>query len=134
MQAKISIGTMRRSRFVRYEDLFLGRDPKAEVRAQWSSLFQAFTRNKFMITLDMAQVTSGGRDVDEITDDYTKMFDRMEEWCDINCSGLWSIRDNEEDLDQNATEVSIEVHLMFELEEDLMRFIKDCAILMKLSY
>lgn len=134
MQAKISIERMGRIRKVRFNDLFVGNDPKGEVRAQWSSLYQSLHRNQFEICLDMKQVTSGGKEIDEATRDFTDMFDRMENWCNANCTGIWTVWDNEEELDQNATEVTIEVQIMFEHEEDLMRFIKDCALIAKLTY
>lgn len=134
MQAKVKIGAMRRARHMPHSKLFLGDDPKQEVRTQWSSLYQAFHRNKFLINIEMAQVTHGGRSIEDITQDYGDMFSRMEEWCDANCTGLWSISDNEDEQDRDAMEASIDVHFMFEVEEDLIQFTRDCAVMMKLTY
>lgn len=119
---------------VRYSDLFLGNDLKREVRAEWSSLFQSLHRHKFMITLDAQQVQSGGQSIEEATDEYMKMFDHMEEWCDANCTGFWTTWDNEHEVDENATDAKLEIHFMFEFEDDLIHYIRDCAVLAKLSY
>ena len=119
---------------MRYSDMFIGGNPKGEVRAEWSSLYQSFHRHKFMITLDSQQVPSGGKSFEEATDEFTRMFDRMEEWCDANCAGFWTIWDNDDEIDDDAPEVEFEIHFMFELEDDLIRYIRDCAILSKLSH
>lgn len=134
MQAKISIRQMSRSRQMRFENLFVGNDAKGEVRAQWSSLYQAFYRNQFMMLLDMKQMERGGRDIDEVTQDFTEMFERIESWCDANCTGLWTIWDNDAELNREAPNLLIEAIFMFEYEEDLIRFIRDCAVMMKLTY
>lgn len=118
---------------LRYSDLFVGNDVKGEVRSEWSNLFQALHRHKFLVTLDIKKANSGGKDIEEATTEYVQMFNHMEEWCDINCTGLWSTWDNEGEVSEDAPEVELEIHFMFEFEDDLIRFIRDCAVLAKLS-
>lgn len=134
MQAKIAINRMARLRKMDYKKLFVGNDVKGEVRTEWSSLYQNLHRHTFQIWLNMAQVPTGGVSIEEATDTFTEMFDTMEDWCDANCKGFWSVTDNEDELDDSASEITVEVNMMFELEEDLMRYIKDCALLAKLSH
>lgn len=134
MQAKISIAHFGRKRMIRFDDLFIGNDPKGELRTEWSSLYQAFHRNKFEIRLNLAQVTYDGLPIGEATSGYVEMFSRMEDWCNKNCVGLWTTWDNESEIDDNAVEVELEANFMFEHEDDLLRFIKDSAVLMRLTY
>ena len=133
MQAKISVGRMKRTRSIRYLDLFLGSDRKGEVRAQWSSLYQAFNRNQFRVDIEASQVTHGGVDMDKAESQLEALYGGMEDWCDANCTGFWTVDDNDEDLDKDAKDVTFELTFMFEVEDDLIRFIRDCALLTKLS-
>ena len=134
MQAKVSIRHFRRSRFIRFTDMFLGSDTKKEVRAEWSSLLQTFHRNKFDVVMSFEKVASGGSHMDDVSDQFTEMFDRMEDWCEANCSGFWTVWDNEDEIDDNLEYLDLRASVMFEYEEDLMRFIRDCAVIQKLTY
>ena len=134
MQAKVKIKHFRRSRFIRFTDMFIGHDTKNEVRAEWSSLQQTFHRNKFDVVLSFEKVATGGASVDDVSDQFAVMFDNMEDWCEANCSGFWTVWDNESEIDDESDYLDLRASMMFELEEDLMRFIRDCAVIQKLTY
>jgi hypothetical protein len=133
MLAEIKIDQMRRCRMIRYNDLFLGSSSTGEVRPVWSDLYQNFHRNKFLITIKIRKVHEGGRPIEDITTEYTDAFSQMEAWCDSNCSGFWTVWDNEDELDDGLPSSELKIQFMFEYEEDLIRYIRDCAVITKLS-
>lgn len=133
MLAEIKINQMRRCRQIRYNDMFLGNNSAGEVRSEWSDLSLKFQRNMFLITITVNKVKEGGKPIEEATAEYTEIFCKMEEWCDNNCAGFWTVWDNEDEVDADLPGNELKLKFMFEHEDDLILFIRDCAVLVKLS-
>jgi hypothetical protein len=131
--AELKITKSQRLRNIGYDELFVGNDKTGEVRSSWTSLYESMNRNKFHLQLHLSADRVEAIKSEHVTLAIEAM-DKLSTWCNDNCQGLWSSRDDSEEVETTGSLIIINLSVLFELEADLEKFMREYAVLIKLSH
>lgn len=141
---EITLGTIRRSRFVDKRTFSEPNEREYTSIASWQAkpgyeaLVEKFIRNKILIKLSTVVDFDNGND--SHGNDIDPVIESIHEYCDENCSGLWTMNTSYRRKSDWTTGSPVqgrlgsgEISVHFENEEDIEPFLKNSAILIKLS-
>lgn len=147
--SEITLGTIRRRRYI---DRTIIELPRADddkivnpplgyggIRAEWQSLYEKMLQNQVLMEFKTSEVNVQKGSYQDIK----PMIMEIHEYCDKHCTGFWTYtRTYSRAFDYNQVSLTRQdkdhgagrfiVH--FEKEEDLEPFLKNCALVMKLSH
>lgn len=124
---------VRRSRFIdrnivfniKYDDHGMGHETSVQLRKEMTELGLAFFSNRVELRFTLERK-------DRRNDDWTKLRERVKEFCETKCTGYWSWKLRQRNLDSDA--FGLEMDLLFENEADLELFLKEQALIIRLTY
>lgn len=143
----ITFGSIRRSRFLNRivfekvdKDGQKFKQPTWDAKPGYEALVDQFIRNK--VKMDFTTSSFNTIVEHDHDDDINPVIVKIHQYCDDNCTGLWTMnhtyfRKSEYDpvsyriINQEKGQGRIMVH--FENEADIEPFLKNCAVLLKLS-
>jgi hypothetical protein len=142
---EISFHALRQSRFI-HRTLYENESEKGprgiptwDAKPQYKKLVENFVRNKVLMEFNATNSSSEIRDSDEFKDIEKK----IHEFCDKNCTGMWTMNhtvssgdywDNTNSMMVRTGSCTGAFYIHFENEADIAGFLKDCAVVLKLTY